>query len=166
MIRWHNYKIRLTRRYLQRSLTFDWLECVWWGIERERLWRCLILASKERSYNVDSSYTETILSPCRPLSRLSPAPMFHSGGIQQQVFQRPKAEQVFRPWWDFIEDCVLSTMLAIGRIFNHERRHAAGVVWSLKSSWSFLSPTFQFSTPPRDVCTLNWSMFNCNIDIV
>lgn len=43
--------------------------------------------------------------------------MFHGGGIQQQVFQRPKAEIAFRPWWDFIEDCVLSTMLAIGRIY-------------------------------------------------
>ena len=40
--------------------------------------------------------------------------MFNSG-IQQQVFQRPKAELCFRPWWDFAEDCALSTMLAIGK---------------------------------------------------
>ena len=40
--------------------------------------------------------------------------MFNSG-IQQQVFQRPKAELCFRPWWDFVEDCALSTMLAIGK---------------------------------------------------
>ena len=40
--------------------------------------------------------------------------MFNSG-LQQQVFQRPKAELCFRPWWDFVEDCALSTMLAIGR---------------------------------------------------
>ena len=41
--------------------------------------------------------------------------MFNSG-LQQQVFQRPKAELCFRPWWDFVEDCALSTMLAIGKM--------------------------------------------------
>ena len=41
------------------------------------------------------------------------------------MFQRPKAELVFRPWWDFVEDCALSTMLAIGKkqIFNPCHRH-------------------------------------------
>jgi len=40
--------------------------------------------------------------------------MMFSSGLQQQVLARPKAELVFRPWWDSVEDCVLSSMLAIG----------------------------------------------------
>jgi hypothetical protein len=41
--------------------------------------------------------------------------MMLNSGLQQQVLNRPKAELVFRPWWDSVEDCVLSSMLAIGR---------------------------------------------------
>ena len=39
--------------------------------------------------------------------------MFHGGGIQQQVFQRPKAEIVFRPWWDFIEEGRAEYLIAV-----------------------------------------------------
>jgi hypothetical protein len=42
--------------------------------------------------------------------------MMMNSGIQQQVLNRPKAELAFRPWWDSVEDCVLSSMLAIGNI--------------------------------------------------
>lgn len=35
-------------------------------------------------------------------------------GLQQQVLNRPKAELAFRPWWDSVEDCVLSAMVGIG----------------------------------------------------
>ena len=41
--------------------------------------------------------------------------MMLNSSVQQHVLKRPKAELVFRPWWDTIEDCVLSSMLAIGR---------------------------------------------------
>ena len=39
-------------------------------------------------------------------------------GLQQQVLNRPKAELAFRPWWDSVEDCVLSAMVGIGRREN------------------------------------------------
>ena len=44
--------------------------------------------------------------------------MMLNSGVHHQVFARPKAEQVFRPWWDFVEDCVLSSMLAIGKRYS------------------------------------------------
>jgi len=40
--------------------------------------------------------------------------MAFESGLSQQVLHRPKAELVFRPWWDSVEDCVLSCMIAIG----------------------------------------------------
>ena len=37
------------------------------------------------------------------------------GGVQEQVFKRPEAEECFRPWWDVIEDAALATMVALGK---------------------------------------------------
>lgn len=82
------------------------------------------------SVTINKSWTKWGL--CDPSKLLTlQCMMIHNGGIQQQVLQRPKAELVFRPWWDFVEDCVLSTMLAIGEIIINW----SSVAPSLSSIW-------------------------------
>lgn len=31
---------------------------------------------------------------------------------------RSKAEKVFRPWWDEVEDTLLNTLVVLGNVFN------------------------------------------------
>ena len=38
--------------------------------------------------------------------------------LKKQILGRSKAEKVFRPWWDTLEDYLLNSLVLLGK-FNH-----------------------------------------------
>ena len=36
------------------------------------------------------------------------------GNVRKSMLDRPDAEKVFQPWWDYVEDYILNTLIAIG----------------------------------------------------
>ena len=35
--------------------------------------------------------------------------------LKKQILGRPKAEKVFRPWWDTLEDYLLNALVLLGK---------------------------------------------------
>ena len=38
--------------------------------------------------------------------------------IKKQILGRSKAEKVFRPWWDTVEDYLLNSLVLLGKIVS------------------------------------------------
>lgn len=36
--------------------------------------------------------------------------------LRQQILERSKAEKVFRPWWDTLEDYLLNFLIVLGEL--------------------------------------------------
>lgn len=39
--------------------------------------------------------------------------------LKKQILGRSKAEKVFRPWWDTVEDYLLNCLVLLGKNYNH-----------------------------------------------
>ena len=39
--------------------------------------------------------------------------------LKKQILGRPKAEKVFRPWWDTLEDYLLNALVLLGKKTIH-----------------------------------------------
>ena len=39
--------------------------------------------------------------------------------LKKQILGRSKAEKVFRPWWDTLEDYLLNSLVLLGKYFQH-----------------------------------------------
>ena len=47
------------------------------------------------------------------------ASMALDGDVRKSLLDRTDAEKVFRPWWDTVEDMLLNTLIALGRIESY-----------------------------------------------